>query len=86
MFSRDGSKLASGSDDCTMQVWDVATGQVEHTLKGHSSLDNSVVFSHDWSKLTTWRATTWRATVSGSSPAFMFSLYFFEIFSVSAKS
>lgn len=51
MFSRDRSKLASGSDDYTVRVWDVATRQVEHTLEGHSGWVNSVVFSHDGSKL-----------------------------------
>jgi WD40 repeat protein len=32
-------------------VWDVATSQVEHTLKGHSGGVKSVVFSRDRSKL-----------------------------------
>jgi WD40 repeat protein len=49
VFSHDRSKLASGSR--TVQVWDVATGQVEHTLKGYSGTVWSVVFSRDRSKL-----------------------------------
>jgi len=54
-FSHDGSRLASGSDDCTVRVWNVATGQVEQTLghsgDGHSGRVNSVAFSHDGSRL-----------------------------------
>jgi WD40 repeat protein len=47
VFSR---KLASGSGDCTVRVWDVATGQVEHTLEAHSGSVSSFVFSRDGSK------------------------------------
>jgi len=34
-----------------VQVWNVATGQVEQTLKGHSHWVESVAFSPDGSKL-----------------------------------
>src|SRR5450756_2492560 len=34
-----------------IRVWDVATGQVEHTLEGHSDWVRSVVFSPDGGKL-----------------------------------
>jgi len=44
-FSADGSRLASGSLDSTVRVWNVATGQVEQTLEGHSGSVNSVAFS-----------------------------------------
>ena len=29
-------KLASGSEDHTVKIWDVATGQCERTLRGHT--------------------------------------------------
>ncbi|GFR76361.1 F-box/WD repeat-containing protein 7 [Elysia marginata] len=44
MFSRcsvlcvtcDDSRLASGSSDKTIKVWDIHTGHLQHTLKGHT--------------------------------------------------
>ena len=33
-----GGKLASGSDDQTIKIWDTATRQCERTLEGHGSL------------------------------------------------
>jgi len=51
VFSRDGSKLASGSHDRTMRIWNVTTGKVEQMLEGHSDPVMSVAFSRDGSKL-----------------------------------
>jgi WD40 repeat protein/DNA-binding Xre family transcriptional regulator len=39
--------LASGSDDTTVKLWDVSTGECFQTLWGHSSWVNSVTFSPD---------------------------------------
>ena len=36
-FSPDGKTLASGSEDKTIKLWDVATGKEQATLKGHTS-------------------------------------------------
>ena len=33
----DGRRVVSASDDNTLKVWDVATGECVATLKGHSS-------------------------------------------------
>ncbi|EXJ95094.1 hypothetical protein A1O1_00213 [Capronia coronata CBS 617.96] len=51
VFSRDGSRVASGSGDSTVRVWDVQTGECQHTLEGHSDWVNSVVFSRDGSRV-----------------------------------
>ena len=32
----DGQRVVSGSDDKTLKVWDVATGECVATLRGHS--------------------------------------------------
>jgi len=49
-FSPDGSKLASGSGDNTVKLWDSATGK-ELASSGHTSYVTSVAFSPDGSKL-----------------------------------
>ncbi|KIX08794.1 uncharacterized protein Z518_03451 [Rhinocladiella mackenziei CBS 650.93] len=51
VFSLDGTRLASGSDDSTVRVWDVQTGECRHTLEGHSDGVSSVIFSPDGARL-----------------------------------
>ena len=49
-FSPDGSRIVSGSNDVTIRLWDVSTGQqIGEPLTGHSSYVNSVAFSPDGS-------------------------------------
>ncbi|MBE9071761.1 WD40 repeat domain-containing protein [Microcystis sp. LEGE 08355] len=46
-FSCDGKTLVSGSDDKTIKLWNVETGQEIRTLKGHNGPVYSVNFSPD---------------------------------------
>ena len=44
-WTPDGTKIASGSDDKTIKVWNAHTGQCVSTLSGHKDPVRSVCFS-----------------------------------------
>jgi WD40 repeat protein len=47
-YSKDGKYIVSGSRDCTVRLWDAATGkEICRPLQGHSSWVTSVTFSED---------------------------------------
>lgn len=46
-FSPDGKIMAMASREANLHLWDVASGQLLETLKGHSSSVDSVAFSPD---------------------------------------
>jgi eukaryotic-like serine/threonine-protein kinase len=50
-FSADGKRIASGSQDGTVKVWDAHTGKAALTLKGHNGPVYSVAFSADGKRI-----------------------------------
>ncbi|KFA81663.1 hypothetical protein S40288_09150 [Stachybotrys chartarum IBT 40288] len=51
VFSPDGQRLASGSHDKTVKIWDTTSGNCIQTLSGHDGWVTSVVFSPDGQRL-----------------------------------
>jgi WD40 repeat protein len=68
-FSPDGKRLASGSADWTVRVWDAAGGAALLTLCGHEGVVASVAFSPDGKRIASgardWTVRVWDA-VSGA--------------------
>lgn len=52
-ISRDGKELASGSEDATAKIWNIATGKDTQTFKGHTDSVTGVAFSPDGKQLAT---------------------------------
>jgi WD40 repeat protein/serine/threonine protein kinase len=52
-FSRDGSRIVTGSRDRTAKVWDARTGTALIELSGHMGTVSSVSFSPDGSRVVT---------------------------------
>jgi len=56
VYSPDGTKIASGSGDKTLKIWNAQTGQFVSTLSGHSkyvtAVSYSCLFSNVWCVLT----------------------------------
>ena len=77
-FSRDGSRFASGYDDGTVIVWDVATGAVQNQFTGHAGGVTELAFAPDGATLYTvsldrsllaWDLDGSRRFVATSQPA-----------------
>ena len=50
-FSPDGSRIVSGSDDCSVQVWDATSGNLVLTISEGKNKVKSVCFSVDGKKI-----------------------------------
>jgi len=46
-FRKDGTLLAGGCGDCTIQVWDIVTGETLHILREHKGAIFALAFSPD---------------------------------------
>lgn len=51
VFSLDGKKIISASDDMTIRIWDAQTGQELMKINGHVSAVNSIALSPDDNKI-----------------------------------
>jgi len=51
VWSPDGKRIASGSVDKTVQVWDAADGSHVYTYRGHSNRVWSVAWSSDGKRI-----------------------------------
>ncbi len=50
-ISADGTRLASAGSDYTVQIWDLATGQLVRAFQDHENIVESVAFSPDGKRL-----------------------------------
>jgi WD40 repeat protein len=56
-FSGDGTIAAATTDEKVIRLWDVATGQEKHVLRGHANAISTLLFSHDGKQLISTNST-----------------------------
>lgn len=72
VFSHDGTRVVTASQDCTARIWDATTGRELSQLSGHDGPVSSAVFNNDGTRVVTasrdGTARVWDAT-SGAALA-----------------
>ncbi|HEY4121242.1 MAG TPA: hypothetical protein VGM56_25430, partial [Byssovorax sp.] len=68
-FSPDGRRLASGSADQTVRIWDATTGALLHELAEFRDAVNAVAFSRDGARVAAVSDDGWLAVWDASSSA-----------------
>ena len=53
VFSADGLRVVTASNDTIAKIWDSFTGECQHTLSGHRAPVGSAVFSADGTRVLT---------------------------------
>ena len=53
VFSKDGDRILTASNDNTAKLWNSETGQLIHSLEGHKGTVWSAVFSKDGDRILT---------------------------------
>ena len=71
--------VATSSEDATIRIWDVETGDLERTLKGHTDSVQDVCFDHAGKILGTIIENIWKKLSRGRSYFKLHILYVFSI-------
>jgi WD40 repeat protein len=64
-IAADGTWLASASDDKTVRIWDVATGQTRRTLTSHTGFVDGCAVARVESASIRWPSRCFAATPNG---------------------
>src|SRR5262249_20959764 len=58
-FCPDGKTVLAGSHDCTVRLWDVATGKELRRFLGHRAAVRGLALSGDGTRMATWGSADW---------------------------